>query len=95
MGKKKNTKIYPLEISELLFISSLCKELGYVRENMKSCVYGKFSSLKVKNKNNFNESDIKSVKDKFIVKFNKRLIFNISDKNETEFNVGFFTKIDK
>ena len=91
MAKKKIIKEEPMNVTELLYTSLLCKKVGLIRENIAKGV-GLFTALKVKSPN-FNASDIALIQKGFKKRFNRTLLFNEqSNINNNVIKVGYFTK---
>jgi hypothetical protein len=92
---KNNTKTYSLSIQEISFLNTLCKNMGYLRENVVGIHPGTYSHIKIQS-DTFKNDDIDIIRKKFQTKFDKRLIFSGGTScMYSDMKVGYLTKIDK
>lgn len=94
---KNNTKTFALSVQEAVFLSTLCKDMGYVRESVVGVCPGTFSHIRIQTDNTFKSDDIDIIRKKFKTKFDKRLIFSggTSSCMYNDIKIGYLTKIDK
>lgn len=91
MAKNKKPQEEPMNVGELLFVSSLAKRCNYKRENVINSK-GLFPALRVITTKSFNIEEINLIKKGFKKRFKRVLLFTERKEKDCDLRIGYFTK---
>ena len=91
MAKKHIVKEEPMNVGELLFVSSLAKRCNFKRKNVINSK-GLFPALKVITTKSFNNDEINLIKKGFKKRFKRVLLFTERKEKDCDLRIGYFTK---